>query len=138
MKSDGDVRMIAAEAVALFAKACEMLSLELTIRAWAQNEEAKRRTLQRSDISAAIQKIDIFDFFSYIVPRDYSKKYDVRLVAGAVDQSQIQYDMAANMPSAPYAMLRQINPPANDTSAAMMPPNARHVYASAGYTSMAY
>ena len=139
MKSDEDVRMIAAEAPALFAKACEMFILELTIRAWAQTEEAKRRTLQRSDISAAIQKTDIFDFLIDIVPRDDPKKDDVRPVAGAVDQSQMQYYMAANMPSAPYAMPGQINPPANDTSAAMMyPPNAQQVYASAGYSSMAY
>ena len=126
MKSDGDVRMIATEAPALFAKACEMLILELTIRAWAQTEEAKRCTLKRSDISAAIQRTDIFDFFIDIVPRDPSKKDDVRLLAGAFDQSQMQYYMAATMPSAPYAVPGQIKPPANDKSAAMMyPPNAQ-------------
>lgn len=32
MKSDEDVRMIAAEAPVLFAKACEMFILELTLR----------------------------------------------------------------------------------------------------------
>jgi len=82
MKSDEDVRMISAEAPVLFAKACEMFILELTLRAWAQTEEAKRRTLQRSDISAAIQKTDIFDFLIDIVPRDEPKKEVGAPVAG--------------------------------------------------------
>ena len=34
MKSDEDVRMISAEAPVLFAKACEIFILELSIRAW--------------------------------------------------------------------------------------------------------
>ncbi|EME27248.1 Nuclear transcription factor Y subunit C-2 [Galdieria sulphuraria] len=73
MKSDEDVRMISAEAPALFSKACEMFILELTIRAWAQTEESKRRTLQRCDIASAIQKTDIFDFLIDIVPREDPK-----------------------------------------------------------------
>lgn len=141
MKSDEDVRMISAEAPVLFAKACEMFILELTHRAWAQTEEAKRRTLQRSDISAAIQKTDIFDFLIDIVPRDDPKKDEVRPVTGpTVDQSQMQYYAMGNMPGAAYAMPGQINPAAADNTAAMMyPPNPQQVYASAPYpTSMAY
>ena len=70
MKSDEDVRMISSEAPVLFAKACEMFVLELTMRAWAHAQENKRRTLQRGDIAAAITKTDIFDFLIDIVPRD--------------------------------------------------------------------
>mmetsp|Transcript_5388 Transcript_5388/g.22871 ORF Transcript_5388/g.22871 Transcript_5388/m.22871 type:complete len:107 (+) Transcript_5388:435-755(+) len=73
MKSDEDVKMISAEAPVLFAKACEMFIQELTIRSWAQTEDAKRRTLQRSDVSGAIQKTDIFDFLIDIVPRNEPK-----------------------------------------------------------------
>jgi histone H3/H4 len=62
MKSDEDVRMISSEAPVLFAKACEMFILELTLRSWIHSEENKRRTLQRNDIAAAITKTDIFDF----------------------------------------------------------------------------
>jgi nuclear transcription factor Y gamma len=40
--------MISAEAPILFAKACEMFILELTLRSWYQTEEFKRRTLQVS------------------------------------------------------------------------------------------
>eukprot|EP00177_Eucheuma_denticulatum_P006877 GFKZ01012517.1.p1 GENE.GFKZ01012517.1~~GFKZ01012517.1.p1 ORF type:complete len:320 (-),score=48.52 GFKZ01012517.1:1847-2671(-) len=139
MKSDEDVRMISAEAPVLFAKACEMFILELTHRAWAQTEEAKRRTLQRSDISAAIQKTDIFDFLIDIVPRDDPKKDDVRPVQGTVDQSQMQYYMTANMPAAAYGIQGQLNPAATDTSAAMMYQAATpQVYASAGYGTMPY
>jgi len=62
MKSDEDVRMISAEAPVLFAKACELFILELTLRSWMHSEESKRRTLQRNDIAAAITKTDVFDF----------------------------------------------------------------------------
>lgn len=68
MKSDEDVRMIAAEAPVLFAKACEMFILELTLRSWMHAEENKRRTLQRSDVAAAIAKTDVFDFLLDVVP----------------------------------------------------------------------
>lgn len=62
MKSDEDVRMISAEAPVVFAKACELFILELTHRAWAHSEDNKRRTLQRSDIAAAISETDVLDF----------------------------------------------------------------------------
>jgi len=73
MKSDEDVRMISAEAPILFAKACEMFIIELTVRAWIHTEESKRRTLQRNDIATAISKTDIFDFLIDIVPREDGK-----------------------------------------------------------------
>lgn len=62
MKSDEDVRMISAEAPVLFAKACEMFILELSLRGWGAAEKSKRRTLQKDDIDAAIKNTDIFDF----------------------------------------------------------------------------
>jgi nuclear transcription factor Y, gamma len=62
MKSDEDVRMISAEAPVLFAKACEIFILELTLRSWCFSEKSKRRTLQKDDIEAAIQDTPIFDF----------------------------------------------------------------------------
>ncbi|KAE9467574.1 hypothetical protein C3L33_00523, partial [Rhododendron williamsianum] len=73
MKADEDVRMISAEAPILFAKACELFILELTIRSWLHAEENKRRTLQKNDIAAAITRTDIFDFLVDIVPRDEMK-----------------------------------------------------------------
>ncbi|KAJ6430624.1 hypothetical protein OIU84_021920 [Salix udensis] len=47
MKADEDVRMISAEAPVIFARACEMFILELTLRSWNHTEENKRRTLQK-------------------------------------------------------------------------------------------
>ncbi|KZV16222.1 nuclear transcription factor Y subunit C-3-like [Dorcoceras hygrometricum] len=70
MKADEDVRMISAEAPVVFARACELFILELTLRAWNHTEENKRRTLQRNDIAAAITRTDIFDFLIDIVPRE--------------------------------------------------------------------
>lgn len=62
MKSDEDVRMISAEAPVLFAKACEMFILELTIHSNSQAEKQKRRTLQKEDVEAAIKVTDTYDF----------------------------------------------------------------------------
>lgn len=70
MKADEDVRMISAEAPVIFARACEMFILELTLRAWNHTEENRRRTLQKNDIAAAITRTDIFDFLVDIVPRE--------------------------------------------------------------------
>ena len=74
MKADEDVRMIAAEAPVVFARACEMFILELTHRGWAHAEENKRRTLQKNDIAAAITRTDVFDFLVDIVPREEGKE----------------------------------------------------------------
>lgn len=68
MKSDEDVRMISAEAPALFAKACELFIVELSFRAWVHTEESRRRTLHRSDVAQCIARTDIFDFLLDIVP----------------------------------------------------------------------
>ncbi len=81
MKSDEDVRMISAEAPVLFAKACELFIMDLTLRAWAYPDHgagqeysghgpppAKRRTLQRNDIACAIQHSELLDFLHEIMP----------------------------------------------------------------------
>ncbi|KAL5543716.1 hypothetical protein UlMin_007500 [Ulmus minor] len=70
MKADEDIRMISAEAPVIFAKACEMFILELTLRSWIHTEENKRRTLQKNDIAAAISRTDVFDFLVDVIPRD--------------------------------------------------------------------
>jgi hypothetical protein len=49
---------------------------QLTLRSWTHSEENKRRTLQRTDISAAISKTDIFDFLVDIVPREDGPKLE--------------------------------------------------------------
>ncbi|EEC83088.1 hypothetical protein OsI_28222 [Oryza sativa Indica Group] len=73
MKADEDVKMIAGEAPALFAKACEMFILDMTLRSWQHTEEGRRRTLQRSDVEAVIKKTDIFDFLVDIITDDKMK-----------------------------------------------------------------
>jgi histone H3/H4 len=54
--------------IVLFAKACEMFILELTLRSWCCSEKNKRRTLQKDDIETAIQNTDIFDFLVGLQP----------------------------------------------------------------------
>ena len=67
MKSDEDVRMISAEAPVLFAKACELFILDLSIRSWNYSQLHKRRTLQKEDVKEAIQRTDIFDFLVDVI-----------------------------------------------------------------------
>ncbi|EMS50241.1 Nuclear transcription factor Y subunit C-2 [Triticum urartu] len=73
MRADEDVRMISAEAPALFAKACEMFTLEMTTRSWMVTEEDKRRVLQRSDIAAAVARTDDYDFLLDLFTREETK-----------------------------------------------------------------
>lgn len=70
MKSDPDVKMIAADAPILFCKACEIFISEITARAFIIADSNKRRTLSRSDIAKALAKSDQFDFLIDIVPRE--------------------------------------------------------------------
>ncbi|KAG2577386.1 nuclear transcription factor Y subunit C-2-like [Panicum virgatum] len=70
MKADEDVKMIAGEVPVLFAKACEMFILELTLRSWLHAEGAKRRTLQRSDVASAIIANEMFDFLMDVSPTE--------------------------------------------------------------------
>lgn len=79
MKADEDVCMISADALVIFAKACEMFVLELTLRSWMHTEENKRRTLQKNDIATAITRTDIYDFLVDIFPRDEMKVEGVGL-----------------------------------------------------------
>ena len=62
--------MISGEVPIVFSKAVELFISELALRAWIHTEDAKRRTLQRSDIAMAITKYDMFDFLIDIVPRE--------------------------------------------------------------------
>uniref|UniRef100_A0A6V7QRW9 Transcription factor CBF/NF-Y/archaeal histone domain-containing protein n=1 Tax=Ananas comosus var. bracteatus TaxID=296719 RepID=A0A6V7QRW9_ANACO len=91
MKADEDVRMIAAEAPVVFARACEMFILELTHRGWAHAEENKRRTLQKSDIAAAIARTDVFDFLVDIVPREEGKDDSIPRPIGAPAADPLTY-----------------------------------------------
>ncbi|KAH7645278.1 uncharacterized protein LOC124494879 isoform X2 [Dermatophagoides farinae] len=102
MKLDEDVQMISAEAPVLFAKAVEMFIAELSLRAWINTEENKRRTLQRNDISTAISKYDQFDFLIDIVPREtkpVNRKSDTR--GSNTITNQDQYNYLVQIPQTP-------------------------------------
>lgn len=117
MKSDEDVRMISSEAPVLFAKACELFILEVSLRAWAYSEANKRRTLQQSDLVHAIcnHENEVFEFLTDNIP------------AAAVAAAN---DGTAHIPSMMYAGMAGGQPgnvagatgqPAASTSQAGMP-----------------
>ena len=66
---DSNIKFISADGPLVFAKACEILILELTLRAWNFTANSKRRTLQRNDVALAVADCDMFDFLIDIVPR---------------------------------------------------------------------
>ncbi|KAK4771589.1 hypothetical protein SAY87_032121 [Trapa incisa] len=70
MKADDEVNMISAEAPILFARACEMFIMELTLRSWNHTEENKRKVLQKNDVVAAVNETETFDFLVDTVPRE--------------------------------------------------------------------
>ncbi|XP_073299005.1 nuclear transcription factor Y subunit C-3-like [Primulina huaijiensis] len=104
MKADEDVRMISAEAPVIFAKACEMFILELTMRAWVHTEENKRRTLQKNDIAAAISRTDVFDFLVDIIPRDELKEEGLGMAKATIPL------MGSTADAVPYYYVPQHNP----------------------------
>lgn len=69
MKVEEDVKMVASEVPILFSKITEKFVEELTLRAWLNTEENKRRILQKNDLSFASRTSDMFDFLIYIMPR---------------------------------------------------------------------
>lgn len=84
--------MISGEAPVLFAKAVEMFIAELSLRAWINTEDNKRRTLQRNDIAMAISKFDQFDFLIDIVPREEAKPIKRNNQPSSVlNQEQLNY-----------------------------------------------
>ncbi|XP_059304125.1 nuclear transcription factor Y subunit C-1-like [Lycium ferocissimum] len=125
MKADEDVRMISAEAPILFAKACELFILELTIRSWLHAEENKRRTLQKNDIAAAITRTDIFDFLVDIVPRDEIKEEGAALGPGMVGSTASgvpYYYPPMGQPAPPGVMMGRPAMPGVDPSMYVQPP----------------
>ncbi|RWW22289.1 hypothetical protein GW17_00013521 [Ensete ventricosum] len=101
MKADGDVRMISSEVPVVFAKACEIFILDLTLRSWIHTEENKRRTLQKNDIAAAVTRTDIFDFLVDIVPRDELKDDGVGIARAAFPADSVPYYYVPAPPQVP-------------------------------------
>lgn len=111
MKADPEVKMISAEAPILFAKGCDIFITELTMRAWIHAEENKRRTLQRSDIAAALSKSDMFDFLIDIVPREEANAQFNKRSAGQSQQAAAAAAAASQAPSTMPPQAQQMAPP---------------------------
>ncbi|OJJ43710.1 hypothetical protein ASPZODRAFT_102359 [Penicilliopsis zonata CBS 506.65] len=133
MKADPEVKMISAEAPILFAKGCDIFITELTMRAWIHAEDNKRRTLQRSDIAAALSKSDMFDFLIDIVPREEATSHAKRSnqAAGAAvtastggapaGQMPPQHSVQHHMPPPDYGALGQHSLPQDQEYRAQPP-----------------
>lgn len=93
--------MISAEAPILFAKGCDIFITELTMRAWIHAEDNKRRTLQRSDIAAALAKSDMFDFLIDIVPREDAGGHSSKRPATSGGQPSAAQQVQQSQPPAP-------------------------------------
>lgn len=107
MKADPEVKMISAEAPILFAKGCDIFITELTMRAWIHAEDNKRRTLQRSDIAAALAKSDMFDFLIDIVPREEAASHAKRTQSGGGGPSTAAAPSNAGQLAAPQSGVPQ-------------------------------
>lgn len=104
MKADPEVKMISAEAPILFAKGCDVFITELTMRAWIHAEDNKRRTLQRSDIAAALSKSDMFDFLIDIVPREEATSHAKRSSQSAGAPTGATPTAAGQLPPAQHGV----------------------------------
>lgn len=111
MKADPEVKMISAEAPILFAKGCDVFITELTMRAWIHAEDNKRRTLQRSDIAAALSKSDMFDFLIDIVPREEAASQAKRSSQTAAPAGSAAPGTANQLPSSQHGVQQHMGPP---------------------------
>ncbi|XP_009783727.1 uncharacterized protein [Nicotiana sylvestris] len=114
IKSNDQVKMVSAHAIVLFAKATEMFILELTLRAWMQAEQVKRRTLKRYDIARAIRNEELLDFLCDIVPLQSYKFQVEEANYGQGNEFHPAYQMVQpiNFPNLQYQF--QVEEEAND------------------------
>lgn len=140
MKADPEVKMISAEAPILFAKGCDIFITELTMRAWIHAEDNKRRTLQRSDIAAALSKSDMFDFLIDIVPREEATSHTKRSsqtvgTTGAPPPGQLppSHGVQHHMPPTDYSSLGHGLPDQDYRSQPAMYPGPVHSDPAAAY-----
>ena len=62
MKADEEVKMISSESPILFAKACEVFILELTLRSFCNAQRHHRKNLLKEDVYETIRSTDVLDF----------------------------------------------------------------------------
>lgn len=138
MKADPEVKMISAEAPILFAKGCDIFITELTMRAWIHAEDNKRRTLQRSDIAAALSKSDMFDFLIDIVPREDSAGGAAKRPTTSGQQAAAQVPQQMPPPQTDYGMPQHSGMPPPDQYARQPAMYGAHMESGAPDPNQAY
>ncbi|KAK6912277.1 Transcription factor CBF/NF-Y/archaeal histone domain [Dillenia turbinata] len=96
MKADMVNRKISAEAPIIFARACEMFIMDLTLRSWSLAVENRRRSLLKDDIKEAIMCTNVFAFLNSIVSRDDMKEViDAQIACGIPKSNSSQVGTSA-------------------------------------------
>jgi Histone-like transcription factor (CBF/NF-Y) and archaeal histone len=120
--------MIAAEAPIVMTKACELLIKELSIRAWRHTDLSRRKTVQRTDVHAAVHESEIFDFLIDIVPRvphhhNVGEGGSLPTTNNNIDPSGVTAAQAASLQQYHFAPPQQAPPPHHqpETINPMMP-----------------
>ncbi|EJW02605.1 hypothetical protein EDEG_02992 [Edhazardia aedis USNM 41457] len=92
MKVEEEVKMMASEVPIIFSKVTEKFIEELTLRAWLNTDDNKRRILQRSDLSAAVRTSDVFDFLVYIIPKADVLNIDELMYEEGKENNSLEYE----------------------------------------------
>uniref|UniRef100_A0AC34GV74 Transcription factor CBF/NF-Y/archaeal histone domain-containing protein n=1 Tax=Panagrolaimus sp. ES5 TaxID=591445 RepID=A0AC34GV74_9BILA len=74
LDENAEHQMISSEAPMLLSAAAEYLIEEMTLRAWIHTEQNRRKTIQKSDVAAAVAGNEVFDFLIDIIPREEVNK----------------------------------------------------------------
>uniref|UniRef100_A0A914Z1F8 Transcription factor CBF/NF-Y/archaeal histone domain-containing protein n=1 Tax=Panagrolaimus superbus TaxID=310955 RepID=A0A914Z1F8_9BILA len=74
LDENAEHQMISSEAPMLLSTAAEYLIEEMTLRAWIHTEQNRRKTIQKSDVAAAVAGNEVFDFLIDIIPREEVNK----------------------------------------------------------------
>ncbi|XP_051140654.1 nuclear transcription factor Y subunit C-2-like [Andrographis paniculata] len=68
IKFDKEVKMVTADTPVIFAKACELFIMELTLRAWMRAQESNSETIHRNHVANAVRDEELLLFLKDIVP----------------------------------------------------------------------
>ena len=92
MKQSGDdVKMISGEAPIVFAKACELFIMELTLKSWTMTLQGKRRIVHKHDVASAIVATDVFDFLEALISHSCDHHDENALSRG--DHQDVAHDL---------------------------------------------
>ncbi|KAK3006165.1 hypothetical protein RJ639_015727 [Escallonia herrerae] len=120
-----DRMVVSANTPVLFSKACELLVMELTLRAWLHTQDDERKTLQCCDIARAIRQDNIhLQFLDEVVPLNgdkekASRKHPEYVCNGQMQLPLMTMNQASSMPNINGLPQDFIIPPSRSSTEAM-------------------